>query len=189
MLSLLILLPSLILADRSLTVTIAADNKWLMYVSGCAQSVGTQMFVGPTDAETENGLAWSNVKTIDKTLQGDGPWVVAVKATDYGTIAGFFANVMLDGQLFSVTGGSNSHWSVTDQYESGWTAKDFDDSHWNQNLESSDACKDPIWNSMSPTFYSTLEAKAPNDRVSAIWYPCCSTINSVNYFRLIIPSR
>jgi hypothetical protein len=47
---------------------------------------------------------WRTVKTYKTTVQGAGPFLVAIEALDQGVISGIAAAVIVDGQVYSATG-------------------------------------------------------------------------------------
>jgi hypothetical protein len=179
-----LLLSSLVLADRQLKMALTADNSWTLDVTGYPT------IIGPSDAATANGLAWSNIVTVEKTLVGAGPWGLAVKACDYGDVSAFFAAVQVDGANFTSTGSTDTKWTMTNIAPTGdWLNPAFDDSTWAHNYASAPDCitNEWRWVSSAGKLVANMQAQTGLD-LHGVWYPNCSSINTDNYFRLVIPA-
>ena len=169
---------------HKLSITLAADNKWSMDITGIPT------IAGPREGyPSRNGMAWQEIKTVNVTLNGAGPWVVAISALDYGVIAGFWAHVLLDGEIYTSTGIPGTKFVVNNYPTTGWKEMGFDDSLWAHNFTSTPKCHDSIWeNVYGEGFYNKLNmyAGTGNELNAATWYPDCVNTYKSNYFRLLI---
>jgi hypothetical protein len=172
-----IFLAALVSADRNLSITLTVDNNWTMDITG-----------HPTIDGPNN---WKDVKTFNKTLKGEGPWVIAIKGVDNGGVAGFFSSVSVDNRRFAVTGDAlHNKWSVSDKNEIGWKTLGFNDSKWGHNFMPAADCYVDDWEAQDADFHDKLRAnQALSKTILPIWYPNCNSINKENYFRLVIPPK
>jgi hypothetical protein len=179
-------LSTVVFAGRKLSISLAADNAWTLDITG------NPTIIGPTDAATKNGMAWSSIVTVEKELTGKGPWVVGVKAKDFGVIAAFFASVTVDRVPFTNTGGKDTKWTVTNQKQNmdDWLLTSFDDSKWVSNYASTKDClsNEAIWTVGGVSLISDFKAKTSQE-VHGVWYPSCQSVNTDNYYRLVIPPK
>jgi hypothetical protein len=168
---------ALVAADRRMSITLTVDNSWTMDITGHATISGPK--------------SWTDVKTINKTLKGDGPWVVAVHAVDTGVVAGFFSAVSIDGQKFAVTGYDDPKWTVSLKAENGWKNVMFDDSHWTHGLLPAEDCliQSDGWQDADADFNDKLKNNVAKATILGIWLPNCKNINTSNFYRLLIPRR
>ncbi|GGH46526.1 hypothetical protein GCM10008014_09240 [Paenibacillus silvae] len=99
-------------SNNESTITITADNEFTLYVNG--KTIGT-------------GNDWTKAYTFQVPIQS-GNNVVAVKATDWGSYAGFLADLryMEDSIV------TDMNWKVSEHYASGWEDSKFDDSAWSR---------------------------------------------------------
>jgi len=96
------------------SVIFTADNAAELYVNG--------VLMGSMNA-------WPSPKIVGLALE-DGD-VIAVKATDFGGIAGFLASLVYEGNVIV----TNKTWKVfatAGSPPSGWNDQGFDDSNWSQ---------------------------------------------------------
>ena len=92
-------------------VTLSADNNYELYING--------EFVG-------SDTRWEEAETYYYFPQYTGKVVIAVKATDNISTAGFLAEINY-GSDYYVT---NESWKVTTVEQTGWQERDFNDQLW-----------------------------------------------------------
>ena len=180
-----VLLASLAVADHQLKVTIACDNQFNLYLPGKA------MIPGPKDGDDKIQYAWSNVKTYNHTLAGEGPWVVGIHGIDKGVISGMFAGIAVDGKAFTATGFADTKFSASlTKPTANWLEPTFNDAAWKTGaaLATKD-CTDPIWdNNSGKQFSKKLASQMPEQTIKGSWLPNCKTVNNQVYFRVVIPA-
>jgi hypothetical protein len=113
-------------------------------------------------------------------LYGDGPWVLGVTAVDVGVLAGLFAALSINDNLFAVTGVHNDLWKATDKgLPSNWLDVNFDDSQWISGSALTNAnclAGEATWNSVSPGFMDKVKTAAKSE-IHAIWLNSCLDLN------------
>ena len=109
--------------DTNATITIAADDKYTLYVDG------DEIDVRPVSNSLPDPTEWKEVEEYRVSLIND--YVIAVKGDDlFGSIAGMSIKVEIDGQAPYYL--DDSRWKVTTEPGSGlsWTQKIYDMSGW-----------------------------------------------------------
>ncbi|KAH9250145.1 hypothetical protein BASA81_012102 [Batrachochytrium salamandrivorans] len=118
-----------------------------------------------------NPETFQTITTFSKTVYGDGPWLVAVSAADYGGIAGMFAVVTLDGVPISTTATANNMFRMTPfPPPNPWaTSLAYDDSTWF--TQTTDTCTNyaELWSNV----ISGMDAQVSGQQPRAMWYPNC----------------
>ena len=95
-----------------------ADDAWELWIDG--------NFI-----DSQEGWSFTDINETTLDLDTDGPHVVAVHAYDvFNVIAGFMAEVRLNGQVIGLTG-SNGWRVVGSQPTADWIDPWYDDSSWN----------------------------------------------------------
>ena len=99
-----------------MTVDIAADNYWTLYVNG---------------QEVQSGEGWAEATRVPvgKWL-AKGRNVIAVKARNAGGPAGVLVRALMGPGDRAVEIDSNAGWRASREGPDGWTTPDFDDSAW-----------------------------------------------------------
>jgi len=118
---------------KEVEIFLTADDAWTGYIDG-------------VEFTATNQSSWTHGDTHTVTLEG-GPHVIAIEATDVGSvISGFIAVVKVDGTIVSRTG--EGDWMMTPTTPgSGWQTVGFDDSAWNPAVK----CSDPgTWGTYWP---------------------------------------
>ncbi|KAH9245164.1 hypothetical protein BASA81_017361 [Batrachochytrium salamandrivorans] len=82
----------------------AADDYYEMWFVGD--------YYGGSVSEVNMG-SWEEIRTYQKTVYGNGPWLIAVKVYDFGGNAGLFASTLLDGAPYSTTASPNNKFRMT----------------------------------------------------------------------------
>lgn len=100
-----------------LEVLMTADDAW-------------ELWIDDTFIDAQIGWSFTDTNETVLDLNTDGPHVVAVHAYDaYNVIAGFMAEVRLNGQVIGLTG--TGGWKVVgSQPPADWTDPWYDDSSW-----------------------------------------------------------
>ncbi|KAJ8324928.1 hypothetical protein O5D80_006450 [Batrachochytrium dendrobatidis] len=164
------------IATHVITITMDVDDSYSLTFDGTDYSV------------SYSDSSWYTIKTYTKNVTGNGPWLIAVHANDYGTIAGLFASVFLDGSPYSTTATANNKFVMSPNTPStNWNTNiNYDDSQWF--TQTTDNC--PItnmWNSMLPS----LDQQTKGQVARSMWYPDCRNTGTVAnpknmYFRLVV---
>ncbi|KAL2913634.1 hypothetical protein HK105_206794 [Polyrhizophydium stewartii] len=166
---------------HNLTIVLTADNYYDLHLAG------GQRIEGPKDKSSVYG--WQQIQSHTKIVSGNGPWLIAAKAQDYGVIAGFFAAVYLDGQPYTATATAGNKFRISmDTPGSGWeSSASYNDAAWH--TVTSDICQNVAsqWGSMP----AELDKLTPGLKARAMWYPDCSAVGSGSnpktaYFRLVV---
>lgn len=163
-----------------------ADNGWRMYLNG-------DIIDGPKDSDTI--IAWQQIRTATTQFEGDQPLVIGIRVVDTGIIAGLFAAVYLDGELYAATSVPNLQGSFSmtmDKPSVGWnTDSNFDESNWYFD-SGKNICKDIeyMWASM----LQRLDRRTPGVQARAIWHPHCKDAGTPKnpktaYFRLVLKPK
>ncbi|KAH6586898.1 hypothetical protein BASA50_000262 [Batrachochytrium salamandrivorans] len=162
-------------ASHKIDVTMVVDDAYDLSLDGENHSVAV------------SDSSWYNIQTYTKTVYGDGPWLISVHGYDIGTIAGLFAQVSLDGVVYSTTAAANNKFRMTPNTPtSGWnTNVSYPDSNWY--TQTTDVCASAF--SLWATMFTTLDKKTTGQVARGMWYPDCYNVGSFSnpkhmYFRM-----
>ena len=156
---------------HEIQVIIAVDSRYNL-------TVGGHSFVA------DPSYVWSAVKTHVFSVNGNGPWLVAVEALDTDNIAGFIGAVYVDGVLKAasgVTGSELSSFKTSLTSTAGWNQlNSYDDSLWSQPALCTTS-QISMWGSWVSNFQNVT-----NTTASPVWAQSCSNINTQAYFRATV---
>ncbi|KAH6588898.1 hypothetical protein BASA61_005778 [Batrachochytrium salamandrivorans] len=158
----------------------AADDYYEMWFVGD--------YYGGSVSEVNMG-SWEEIRTYQKTVYGNGPWLIAVKVYDFGGNAGLFASTLLDGAPYSTTASPNNKFRMTPNppLDSWNTNPRFDERGWVTQLVDSCSNGDTTW----PRLYSRLETTLSGEKPRAMWFPECKAGGTSDkpkeiWFRLVV---
>ncbi len=177
---------SVLAAPHTISVTISgtvnthhvADNHYTLNIAG-------QTYEGPLDAP--NKASWKNISTFTRPVQGNGPFHVAIQASDYGVIAGVWATVRVDGQLIDSTGTKGSLFFISDapSDRNWWNSTTYNSKGWKvQEQSSCPPALASLWNNHTAEFQRVSGSNA-----TPVWTPDCAKVGNksslkFNYLRL-----
>ena len=165
-----------------LKITIACDNKFVLYLPG------QNSIIGPKDGDDGIHYGWANVKTYETKLKGSGPWVLGIEGKDHGVVAGMFAGITINGQPYTATGSASTKFYATEtKPDLNWLDTNYDISSWKSGpaLTPPD-CNSPVWASTDANFWKRLAAQSPEQPIKASWLPGCTSTQNKVFFRLVI---
>ncbi|KAH6573694.1 hypothetical protein BASA62_002794 [Batrachochytrium salamandrivorans] len=165
---------------HQITLKMAADDYYEMWFVGD--------YYGGSVSEVNMG-SWEEIRTYQKTVYGNGPWLIAVKVYDFGGNAGLFASTLLDGAPYSTTASPNNRFRMTPNppLDSWNTNPRFDERGWVTQLVDSCSNGDTTW----PRLYSRLETTLSGEKPRAMWFPECKAGGTSDkpkeiWFRLVV---
>ncbi|KAH6593749.1 hypothetical protein BASA50_007125 [Batrachochytrium salamandrivorans] len=165
---------------HQITLKMAADDYYEMWFVGD--------YYGGSVSEVNMG-SWEEIRTYQKTVYGNGPWLIAVKVYDFGGNAGLFASTLLDGAPYSTTASPNNKFRMTPNppLDSWNTNPRFDERGWVTQLVDSCSNGDTTW----PRLYSRLETTLSGEKPRAMWFPECKAGGTSDkpkeiWFRLVV---
>ncbi|KAH6593711.1 hypothetical protein BASA50_007147 [Batrachochytrium salamandrivorans] len=165
---------------HQITLKMAADDYYEMWFVGD--------YYGGSVSEVNMG-SWEEIRTYQKTVYGNGPWLIAVKVYDFGGHAGLFASTLLDGAPYSTTGSPNNKFRMTTipPPDSWNTNPRFDERGWVTQLVDSCSNGATTW----PRLYSRLEKALSGEKPRAMWFPDCKAVGTPDkpkeiWFRLVV---
>ncbi|KAH6576178.1 hypothetical protein BASA60_004646 [Batrachochytrium salamandrivorans] len=103
-----------------------------------------------SDQKTLTNLeAFQSLRRILRQLLANGPWQIAIYATDTGWVAGMFATVWVDDKVFSTTAQADNKFRMSkDQQGPGWdTSPYFFEGKWKAQTEDLCAKRNYKWSS------------------------------------------
>ncbi|KAH9271174.1 hypothetical protein BASA83_006719 [Batrachochytrium salamandrivorans] len=159
-------------------IVIAVDDQYILFIDNTT-------YIGPKN--TYESRSFSVIKTYTQTVTGNGPWQIAIYATDTGWVAGMFATVWVDDKVFSTTAQADNKFRMSkDQQGPGWdTSPYFFEGKWKAQTEDLCAKRNYKWSSFMPEMNRMT---APHT-ARAMWFPNCDSTASESrpstiYFRL-----
>jgi hypothetical protein len=152
---------------------------------------GLKVYLPTSDKTTQaiKGINdWTTIKTYTTIVEGAGPFLVGIDATDYGGISGIAAAVLVDGEVYSVTGVPDSEIKLRAVYDpakesSQWSSStEFNDADWMVATGNPRSDRASAWGNIE----ARVAAVAGAPVVRMAWAPSQDAINMKNYARLVI---
>ncbi|KAH9250142.1 hypothetical protein BASA81_012099 [Batrachochytrium salamandrivorans] len=166
-------------STHQISVTMVVDGAFELTING-------ECIKGPIPAPSLP--SGQNVQTYTRVVQDDGPWVIAIQATDTGNLAGLFASVLVDGVPYSSTASPNNMFRMTSIPPTDYWRTDprYDDRSWYTQTYDSCSPYNSVWGAMLPT----LDSMTNGQTTRSMWYPDCRNVGTpaapvTVYFRLV----
>ncbi|KAH6583456.1 hypothetical protein BASA60_001443 [Batrachochytrium salamandrivorans] len=123
--------------------------------------------------------SWQQVRDYTKTVTGDGPFLITMRAYDFGGSTGFIGAVSVDGVPYSATGRSNNKFKMTNTPPSeGWdTSVTYPDSQWT--LQTTPDCNggEDGTGKLNP---ASLDDRIAEQNPRPVWIPDCHSKLSIS---------
>ncbi|KAJ3410918.1 hypothetical protein HDV05_003011 [Chytridiales sp. JEL 0842] len=135
---------------------------------------------------------WQDIRTYTSTVQGAGPFLVAIEAYDKGVIAGIAAVVTVDGEYYTSTGIPNSQFKLRALKNSAaaalidpeWRSQaNFDESGWIVATGEPRTSRASAWGTIESRVATVAGVNKP---VRMSWAPDSNAVNAINYARVVI---
>ncbi|KAH6602466.1 hypothetical protein BASA61_001073 [Batrachochytrium salamandrivorans] len=166
-------------STHQISVTMVVDGAFELTING-------ECIKGPIPAPSLP--SGQNVQTYTRVVQDDGPWVIAIQATDTGNLAGLFASVLVDGVPYSTTASLNNRFRMTSIPPTDYWKTDprYDDRSWYTQTYDSCSPYNSVWGAMLPTLDNITDCQTAR----SMWYPDCRNAGTpaapvTVYFRLV----